>query len=89
MAQTTIPSFASKYFHSLDKTEKDEFAVRLASWKANPLTEELLAFIEAEVEKSIIEEEAEDYSSSFELKFSIARGRGKRAALRQTAKQLR
>ena len=87
--KTTIPAFATKYFHQLGTQDKDEFAAQLASWKANNMTEELLAFIEAEVEKSVMEEEAEDLDSLFNAKFTTAKARGRRAALRQIAKQLR
>jgi hypothetical protein len=79
-----VPSFLTH----LDKNEKRELMKEYILWKKQHCTEYLIVKLEDELNKLILEDEKNNFSSWFETRWTKAQRLGKRAALRQILKDL-
>lgn len=68
--------------------EKNELVNKYKRFTNDPILEELIKYINKELDKEIKEEEEKSFISSFLFKYSLAFSRGKRFFIRNLLKQL-
>jgi hypothetical protein len=80
-----VPSFLTK----VDKEEKQDLMKEYVLWKKQHCTEYLVKKLEDELDKLIIDEEKNNFSSYFETRWARAKRLGSRATLRHILKDLK
>lgn len=83
-SKIAIPPFLADYIKTLDSQEKrDEVVTQYKVLKQNKVVELMLASLEKELERSVLEDERDDFLSKFASQSKKAKRLGERKKLRQ------
>lgn len=87
----TIPSFISSRFNGLPSRDaKNKMLQSLQLWRSSEFSEELVKYLEKELNRLIEQEEKETpFISLFQSKYSGANAKGQRKSIRKVIKFLK
>lgn len=88
---TVVPVFISHKLNTLpDREAKNEFLRKLDRWRRDEFSEELVKYLEKELNRLIEEDEKEtSFLSYFQEKYSSAASKGQRKTIRKLIKFLK